>query len=380
MGRTYPRASHFAVARDHGSDHFVARSRRSGTSTGTRTRADGQLEMFGDAHAEHDARESALVQPFFGDDERTLAAELPSWIRLGTSSWTYPGWAGILYAGLPNAAALVQHGLGAYAAHPLLRTVGIDRSHYAPLSADELAAYAAQLPTGFRAVSKVWDDITTHVFPNHPRFGTRAGKVNANFLDPVRTRDLVLAPYATSFRDHAGPFVFEIPPMPRSMLPTPEAFARAVDTLLAGLPSQFRYAFELRNRELLTARYLDTLRAHRAAHVLNFWTAMPTVGEQLKTPGIFTAPFVVTRLMLPPFTRYEDKREEYAPFNRIVNAQLSMREDVVELAARASEAGVRSLFVLVGNKAEGSSPLTVFALARALAAKFQRVSASPRQP
>ena len=42
--------------------------------------------------------------------------------------------------------ALVAGGLAAYARHPLFRTVGIDRSYYAPLGTRELAEYAAALP------------------------------------------------------------------------------------------------------------------------------------------------------------------------------------------------------------------------------------------
>jgi hypothetical protein len=62
-------------------------------------------------------------------------------------------------------------------------------------------------------------------------------------------------------------------------------------------------------------------------------------------------------------------REEFAPFDRIVSPQPEMRADVVRLA-RACERAGRTLFVLVNNKAEGSSPLTILALARALADDF----------
>ena len=45
-----------------------------------------------------------------------------------------------------------------------------------------------------------------------------------------------------------------------------------------------------------------------------------------------------------------------------------MRSQVVGLARRVAAAG-RDAFILVNNKAEGSSPLTVMELARLLAAK-----------
>jgi hypothetical protein len=296
---------------------------------------------------------------------RALARALPPWLYFGTSSWTFPGWKGIVYGGSPTQDDLTKTGLAAYAAHPLLRTVGVDRSYYGPLGARDLEAYAAQLPPGFQAVSKIWDEITTFVFPSHPRFGDRAGQRNPRFLDPDLTLQ-VLAPYTGSFAPFAGPFVFELSPAPSAAIGDGRAHLAAIERLLPALPTQFRYGFELRNRELLTPRYLSVLRAHGAAHVLNMWTAMPTVGAQLAMPGVITASFVVARLMLPPRTRYEQLKSAYAPFDRIVFPQPDMRGDVVRLS-RACEAASADLFVVANNKAEGSAPLTVFALAQAIA-------------
>ncbi|MFN7644632.1 MAG: DUF72 domain-containing protein [Burkholderiales bacterium] len=41
-------------------------------------------------------------------------------------------------------------GLPAYASHPLLPTVGIDRGFYAPIEVGKYARDAAQVPAGFR--------------------------------------------------------------------------------------------------------------------------------------------------------------------------------------------------------------------------------------
>ncbi len=325
--------------------------------------ADPQLSLFGASPA------TADVAPIDDPAARDLAARVPPFVRLGTSSWTFPGWAGLVYAGKPTQAQLAASGLRAYARHPLLRTVGIDRSHYAPLSDAELTAYAAQLPPGFLAVSKVWDEVTTLIFPKHPRFGARAGARNGRFLDPEIALESVVAPYLRSFAAHAGPMLLEIPPLPRDAGVPARAFLEALDRFLAAMPRTLSWAVELRSRELFSRSYLDVLARHGAAHVLNFWTAMPTVGRQLAIPGILTAPFVVCRLLLPPGTRYEAMREEFAPFDRIVSPQPEMRTDVVRLARACQRAG-RTLFVLVNNKAEGSSPLTVLALAEALADAF----------
>jgi hypothetical protein len=55
-----------------------------------------------------------------------LASQLPQGLRLGTSSWSFPGWSGILYAGNPDQGTLSRFGLSPYSAHPWLRTLGID--------------------------------------------------------------------------------------------------------------------------------------------------------------------------------------------------------------------------------------------------------------
>ena len=80
-----------------------------------------------------------------------LAARLPSFVRLGTSSWTFPGWAGLVYQRrYRNQSVFARESLAEYATHPLFRTVGIDRSFYGPLREEELRRYASQLPPGFR--------------------------------------------------------------------------------------------------------------------------------------------------------------------------------------------------------------------------------------
>src|SRR5215470_3113347 len=78
-----------------------------------------------------------------------LAARLPAGVHLGGSTWSFPGWAGLVYDRPYPTARLAHDGLAAYARHPLLRAVGIDRTHYRPLPAEDLARYAEAVPDGF---------------------------------------------------------------------------------------------------------------------------------------------------------------------------------------------------------------------------------------
>ncbi|MFO0597775.1 MAG: DUF72 domain-containing protein [Myxococcaceae bacterium] len=278
--------------------------------------------------------------------DRALAAQRPPGLFLGTSSWTFPGWAGIVYRGRPKLEELVDHGLEEYARHPLFNTVGIDRSFYAPLSVDEWRGYARQLPPGFRCLVKVWNAVT---------------RPGPQFLDPAFFSDSVLTPLDTAFREHVGPLLFQFTPLGRGELPRPNDFAFKLDRFFSKLPKAFQYAVELRNSELLTPSYFQALARNQVAHVFNHWERMPAVHEQLALQGSLTAPHVVCRLLIPQGVGYEEAREAFAPFDRLQAPDETMRASVVSLWNACRAAG-RSLTIIVNNKAEGSSPLTVRAL------------------
>jgi len=290
-----------------------------------------------------------------------LAAALPGKLRFGTSSWTFPGWQGLVYQRrYPSQAAFMRESLAEYAAQPLFRTVGIERSFYGPIPAHELAEYAAQLPPGFRACMKVWERITTRVFPDHARYGERAGKPNPDFLNADLFAEFVATPIAEGFADFIGPLVLEIPPS-RAPVEVVE-WETALVRFLEAVPPALQVAVEVRDPDLLTPGYFPILSEHGATHVFNFWSRMPSIGQQLALPLSMPGPFVVARLMLPPGVAYEDAKQQFAPFDRVVTPQPQMRADVVRLIELAVERGFE-IYVVVNNKAEGSSPGTVRALA-----------------
>lgn len=290
--------------------------------------------------------------------DAALASRRPPHVFLGTSSWTFPGWKGLVYPGSPTMEELVDDGLATYARHPLFNTVGIDRSFYAPLTSHELAGYAAQLPAGFRCVMKAFGRATSLVDPR-----TRA--MNPDFLDPALVRDQVLAPALASFRPHLGPLLFQLSPAPRGAL-APAMFTAKLDRFFSALPPGLQYAVELRNPEWLTPGYFATLARHGVAHVFNHWERMPSLGEQLAREGALTAPFTVCRLLLPQGVGYEAAREAFSPFDRLQAPDEAMRAAVLRLV-EATARTQRSLWIIVNNKAEGSSPLTVRALLERMA-------------
>jgi uncharacterized protein YecE (DUF72 family) len=321
-----------------------------------------QLTLFDDGPAPGPDEAHAAALGKVHEEARALAARLPDGVHFGTSSWSFPGWRGIVYSSTRSQTWLAREGLREYARHPLLTTVGIDRSYYAPVPLPDLQEYAAQLPDGFRCCFKAPAAVTALAL------GAPGQQVaNPDFLSVERLVADLLAPCAAVFREHTGPIILEFPPFPRLQRLSPADFHQRLDRFLAALPKDFDYAVELRDARLLTPAYRQLLARHGVAHTYNYWSAMPRPADQAAVVPPEEGPLTVVRLLLRPGTWYEDQRERFVPFDRIVEPDEGMRADVVAVVRRALRRGRRA-FILVNNKAEGSSPLTVMELAKRLAA------------
>ena len=296
-----------------------------------------------------------------------LRAAIPAGVRFGTSTWNYPGWRGLVYSrDYPEKGASAEM-LAEYARFPLFSTVGIDSSFYGPLTEKTLRSYAAALPPGFPCVSKVWDRITVHTFAR-AREKKKAGERNPDFLNADLFLHDVWDPSVPHLGDHLGPFVFEVQAIAREEKVSPDQFAGWLDAFFSRLPREGRYGVEIRNAEFLTPAYFAVLREHDVAHVFNSWTRMPSIGMQLDLPGSVPARFLVARALLRPGRWYADAVDAFAPYDRIRDPNPELRHDLVRLVETAEALRIPA-YLIVNNRAEGSAPLTIAAVAGLLAEK-----------
>lgn len=295
-----------------------------------------------------------------------LRHSLPPEVHFGTSSWTYPGWKGLVYEEAYPATGAGARMLAEYARFPLFSTVGIDSTFYAPPTPKTLASYAEVLPAGFRCVSKVWDRLTVHTFAK-AREKAKGGQPNPDFLNAELFQEAVLAPYQEHFAAHMGPFVFEFQQVPSGKKGMdPQQFADALDRFFGALPRGPQYSVETRNAEFLVPAYFAVLREHNVAHLFNSWTRMPPIGAQLELPGSITADFVVARALLRPGRQYATAVEAFAPYDRVQDENPELRGDLARLAETAAKLRIPA-YILVNNRAEGSAPHTIAGVARRLA-------------
>ena len=349
-----------------------------------------QLSIFGDTAVRPVARRSAARRPVAVAAAATLLA-LPrtlepfrDLLHLGTSSWSFAGWQGLVYADADpplSEGRLSRDGLGAYSAHPLLGAVGIDRGFYAPIGATEYARYAAQVPPGFRFLVKAPAQVTDALRRDDAGRGRAR---NPGFLDPALAIAQFVQPAIEGLGDTLGTLLFQFSPLPAEVIADPAGFVSSlrdfVQALPRALPAGARYAVELRDPPLLTPRLVDLLRDTGVEYCIGLHDRMPPIARQLRAherlhPG-HSGPLVV-RWTLHAGIGYEAARTRYAPFTRLLDPDPATRGPLAAHAAATLLAG-QPVTVIANNKAEGSAPLTLAALADAIAVAIDALrSASP---
>ncbi len=340
------------------------------------SRRSGQNSLFPDLAS--DIVEAAS----FDDALNELAGTLPAHLHLGTSSWHYPGWKGLVWARDYPEATLSRYGLPAYARHPLFRTVGLDRSFYRPLSAAQYAAYADQVPDDFRFVVKAPSVVTDALLRDD---SGRGMKSNPHFLDAeVASREFV-EPVVEGLGKKLGALVFQVSPLPATwLLQIGDAIER-LHAMLRAIPD-FRaaasdgvVAVEVRDAQWLTPAFTQALRDTGATYCMGLHAKMPRIAEQLPILRALWPGPLVCRWNLNPVHGaygYEDARDLYAPYDRIVDEDTETRTALAKVIAGTVGAGQRA-YVTLSNKAEGSSPLSAIALAEVVSARLRESGAAP---
>ena len=313
---------------------------------------------------------------------RALGARLPASVHLGTSSWAYPGWRGLVFAPRAPAASLARDGLAAYAAWPVVRTVGLDRAFYASPTADEYRSLRELVPPGFRFTVKAEQRcVRPDLGPDGTTFGSttahrRGGISNPSFLDAAFAFEQVLRPAIEGLGDRLGPVVFQFPTLdlsPRGpfggapgLLDGLHAFLAA---LRASIPAEagVTLAVEVRNREFFSPgaapRYAECLASCGAVHSHLAHPTVPSISAQRRAlEGRMPArgPIVV-RWMLRGSLSYEGAAAAFEPYDALRAPDPTTRAEIVSLLAAAT--ADRPAFVVCNNKAEGCAALSIRALA-----------------
>jgi uncharacterized protein YecE (DUF72 family) len=239
--------------------------------------------------------------------------------RLGTQGWNYPGWVGPLYPADTRAADFLRVYGRAF------DTVEVDSTFYAVPPSRTVRGWAARTPPGFLFALKLPRAIT-----HEARLRPEPGALE-EFCDR-----------ACELGDKLGPILVQLgPDFGPGELPALESF-------LARLPADLRFAVEFRQRGWIRRDVYELLRAHRVAWALSDgrWIARATLLKLLHRP---TSDFHYLRWMGP--------NRDLTDFSRVQrdrSAELRAWADVL----RSLPAQVTRVFGYVNNHFAGHSPAT----------------------
>jgi len=303
------------------------------------------------------------VPDLFQNDQTSFKSKLLSAVQrlaasnifIGTSSWKYPGWTGLIYdeqryvyRGKFAETRFDRDCLTEYA--EVFKTVCVDAAYYQFPSEKYLSGLVSKVPADFLFTFKVTDDITLKRFTNLPRFGIKAGRPNSNFLNAELFVNAFLRP-CEPFRNNVGLLMFEFSRFYSTDYQHGRDFVADLDSFLSKLPQGWNYGVEIRNKDWLQPDYFNVLKRHGVVHVLNNWSAMPTVGEQMMVPDSDTSDSMVAV-------------EQFSPYKAVKEVNEEARKAGAKLIAGAKAKG-KQAFIYINNRLEGNALETINAMVEA---------------
>ena len=193
-------------------------------------------------------------------------------ILLGTSSFTAKGWEGTFYpAGLRTAEYLTH-----YARR--FRTVEVDSTFYGTPPATRVRGWYDRTPADFVFAAKVPQVVT------HEKVLVDCDGEFQEFVKTMETLGEKLGPLLLQF-GHFNPSVFK----------SGREFVARLAPFLKRLPTEHRFAVEIRNKDWLDERFADLLRENNVALALIDQSWMPRPWEMKSRFDLVTADFGYVR-------------------------------------------------------------------------------------
>ena len=298
---------------------------------------------------------------------KKVAALAAQGVFIGTSSWKYEGWLGQLYTrvryeyrGKLAKTRFERDCLAEYA--EVFKTVCVDAAYYDFPRPERLQKLADVVPSDFKFGFKVTDAITIKKFPNMARFGERAGRLNADFLNADLFASAFLRPCEV-IRDKLGVLMFEFSRFWPSDYEHGREFVSDLDGFLGKLPGGWPYAIEMRNKHWLMPDYFGCLARHGMTHVFNSWEAMPPVSEQMAIPGSRTNPkLIAARFLLKPGRKYEEAVKTFQPYDKVKEVNDDARKTGRALIGEGKSMKAGQVLIYVNNRLEGNALETIDAI------------------
>lgn len=276
-------------------------------------------------------------------------------LRIGTCSWKYPSWEGLVYSQAQGINYLFEYA-------QKYNTVEIDQwfwSLHSPgsLSLPEdntVAEYVSSVPESFKFTVKTPNSITlTHYYK-----GKKSDPLtrNPHFLSP-NLLDTFLEKIEPMKR-YLGALMFQFEYLNKQKVSSQKEFLDKLHEFFSRAPSGYPYAIETRNPQYLNTEYFGFLKEHNLSHVFLQGYYMPYILKIYYNcrSYILDHEMVVIRLHGPNRQKIEKKAS--GSWSKIIEPK---DEELAGVASMIKEiqSGGTNVYLNVNNHYEGSAPLTI---------------------
>lgn len=274
-------------------------------------------------------------------------------IRIGTCSWKYESWKGLIY---PDNS--VQNYLDEYSQH--FNTVEIDQWFWSLITQNkvllpnekDVKLYAESVPDDFKFTIKIPNSVTLTHFYNKDR--TRLLKPNPHFLSAELFNKFLASLEPLSKKIGALMFQFEY--LNKQKMRGLEEFLDKFEPFAKTLDKHFTYGIEIRNPNFLKEPFFEFLERNNLAMVFLQGYYMPPIWDVYKECQSYIKSTAVIRLHGPDRSGIEQKTNSI--WNKIVEPKDDELNKAVEMINVLRQKEI-DLFVNVNNHYEGSAPLTI---------------------
>jgi uncharacterized protein YecE (DUF72 family) len=273
-------------------------------------------------------------------------------LHIGTCSWKYDSWRGIVYSD-PNEKNFLRE----YSHH--FSTVEVDQWFWSLFAGDKVVLpnpkvvreYADSVPDDFIFSIKVPNSITlTH----HYKGKSDSLIANPHFLsvDLMKRFLELLDPLG----GRIGPLNFQFEYLSKQKMGGAGEFIEKFGAFAEQLPADFTYCVEIRNPNYLAAKYFDFLTANTLHHVFLHGYYMPSIFDVYKQFAEKIGALTVIRL------HGGDRKEIEEQTGNDWSAIVAPKDgDLQSLAMMLADLKGRNIetFLYVNNHFEGSAPRTI---------------------
>ncbi len=274
-------------------------------------------------------------------------------LRIGTCSWKYDSWKGIVYTD-----AKVPNMLKEYAKH--FSTVEIDQwfwslfdnNRYTMPKNKDVEEYNASVPDDFRFTIKLPNSISlTHYYQKSKSVPL---KENPHFLSVDLYNEFLeaIAPMASK----VGVVMLQFEYLNKQKMHSLNQFLDKLEAFVNAIPKTIKLGIETRNPNYLKKEYFEFLFQYKLVPVFLHGYYMPPVYETYTSFKELIDDTLVLRLHGPDRSGIEAVTGNI--WNAIVQPKDDEIEKIIEMMRSLLERET-DLYVNVNNHYEGSAPLTI---------------------